>query len=105
MTMKKNYTWMIATMLAVGLMIGLVFSFSSVKAFSEDPGLGSMSILAEDGYQLVTVAASNEPNSSREVVFSNSPAAVSASCDSAALPTALSYWPLNETCGTKTCYR
>ena len=64
MTIKKNYTWMITTMLAVGLMVGLVFSFSTVKAFSEDPGSGSMSGLAEDGYRLVTVSASNEPNSS-----------------------------------------
>ena len=37
MTDKKYYTWMVPTMLVVGLLVGLVFSFQPVQAVSKAP--------------------------------------------------------------------
>ena len=99
MTIKKNYFWMVATLLTVGLLVGLVFSFSTVKAFNDNPAFGEMSSWTENGYRLVTVLASIETESPGQDGLGSSPAAVSADCT---LDTtgAISYWPLNETSGT-----
>jgi hypothetical protein len=103
MTKNNNYFLMVATILAVGLLVGLVFSFSTVQASNVDEVFGEMGASLEQSYRMVSVAASNEPNSSGEIVFSSSPAAVSAGC-TLDTTNVVSYWPLdtnyNDTIGT-----
>jgi hypothetical protein len=92
MTIKKNYTWIIALLLAAGLLAGLVFSFNTVKASNVEQAFDETNASLQQSYRMFSVAESSEPNT--EIAFGSSPAAVSASC-TLDTTNAVSYWPLD----------